>query len=197
MDIKKLLIYTVFLFFINCSKKPDTITLVNFENVENSTINLVKNTLSNHFHIKEIIVEKAPLPEVAYYKPRNRYRAEKLIKYLKDTYSSDKVIAITHKDISTTTRNHEDWGIMGLAYRSGKSCIVSTFRIKKNIKSEAHFNERLNKVILHEFGHTLGLSHCENSKKCLMRDAQGKVSTVDEVYGYCKKCQSKIKNYLK
>lgn len=173
------------------------ISLVNFGNIDESQIEFVKSTLENKFKIDSIILFDQELPKEAYYKPRNRYRADKLIKFLKENYETDKVIGITNKDISTTVDEHEDWGIMGLAYRSGKSCVVSTFRTFRNAKSDTHKNERLKKVTIHEFGHTLGLSHCENSKTCVMRDANGKVATIDETDDFCDKCNSQIKKYLK
>ena len=40
------------------------------------------------------------------------------------------------------------------------------------------FAERFSKVVIHELGHALGLSHCE-TPGCVMRDAEGKISTVD------------------
>jgi archaemetzincin len=42
---------------------------------------------------------------------------------------------------------------------------------------------------VHEFGHTLGLDHCEH-KGCVMSDAKGKaLKSADESSGrYCSKC---------
>lgn len=191
----------IVLICINCEQNirenSIQITLVNLGKVENSRIQFVQNTLENKFKIDTIINFNQTLPTETYYAPRNRYRADKLIKFLKENYKTEKVIGITDKDISTTLGEHQDWGIMGLAYCPGKSCVVSTFRTFRNAKSEAHKNERLKKVVVHEFGHTLGLPHCENSKTCVMRDANGKVSTIDEVNDFCSKCKSEIKSYLK
>lgn len=191
----------IFSFCVNCKQSTFSnspkISLVNLGKVDNSQIEFVKSTLENNFKIDTIIIINQQLPEETYYKPRNRYRADKLIKYLKENFETDKTIGITNKDISTTVDQHEDWGIMGLAYCPGKSCVVSTFRTFRGAKSEEHRKDRLKKVTMHEFGHTLGLPHCKNSKTCLMRDANGKVSTIDEVNDYCEKCKSNIKKYLK
>ena len=86
---------------------------------------------------------------------------------------------------------------MGLAFCPGKSCVVSPFRTFRGANSEKHKKERLKKVFFHEFGHTLGLPHCENEKSCLMRDAGGKVSTVDETLDFCLECKTQIISYLK
>ena len=85
-----------------------------------------------------------------------------------------------------------DFGIMGLAYRPGRSAIVSKFRVKsKNHKTEM---TRLRKVAIHEFGHNLGLPHCSD-KNCVMTSAAEKITTIDhEKLALCNKCK-KIINY--
>jgi len=192
------MIFFFVLIIISCTKDDELkLTIVNFENVEEKYVQFVSSEIQNYFKTDSIQVLKDALPNSAFYEPRQRYRADKLIQYLKENHDAEKIIGLTNKDISTTSGKYEDWGIMGLAYRPGKSCIVSTFRTFSNAKSEEHKKQRIKKVVFHEFGHTLGLPHCENSKNCLMRDAEGKVSTVDEATGFCSKCKSKIQMFLK
>jgi len=128
--------------------------------------------------------EPIPLPKQAYYAPRNRYKADTLIRYLwKNSKSYINTIGLTSKDISTTKDNISDWGIMGLGYMPGNACVVSTFRLdKKNIQ------EQLYKVAIHELGHTQGLKHCPD-KSCFMRDAEGKNHTNEEKY-FCPECKT-------
>jgi predicted Zn-dependent protease len=72
-----------------------------------------------------------------------------------------------------------------------KPCVVSTYRMGKN------YEDRLIKVSIHETGHTLGIPHCKNTK-CVMTDAKGKGSTVDNASIWmCDVCKSKIKYYAK
>ena len=113
---------------------------------------------------------------------RGRYRADSLIHFLRNrTQEGDVTIGLTHKDISTTKGKYEDWGVMGLGYMPGKSCVVSSFRIRGKNKEE-----KFTKVVVHEFGHTRGLDHCL-VKDCLMRDAEGK-DHLNEEKGFCDKC---------
>lgn len=138
----------------------------------------------------------ATLPEAALYKPRNRYQATVLLKNM-DSYSGyDKIIGITTKDISTTSNNVYDWGIMGLANSPGKSCVISTFRIKT--PNKVLFNDRFIKVALHELGHTMGLPHCTFSRTCFMEAAEGTVKSVDRETRYlCSNCKKLISQYIK
>ena len=79
---------------------------------------------------------------------------------------------------------------MGLAYRPGKSSIISKFRLKNNDKKLEL--ERFKKVVIHEFGHNLGLPHCENTH-CVMTSAAEKISTIDtEKMELCSKCKRQL-----
>ena len=89
-------------------------------------------------------------------------------------------------------KNIKEYGIIGLGFRPGTTCVVSSFRIKKGV-SEAKMLDRLKKVAIHEIGHNLGLDHCTNNKKCLMNDKKGKISQIDfEDVWLCDKCSRQI-----
>jgi archaemetzincin len=133
-----------------------------------------------------------PLPAVAWYEPRRRYRAERLIEKLApDPRGPSRfVLGLTASDISTSTKSAPDWGIIGLAQLDGTAGIVSTFRCGGHVSSEGR-RVRLAKVAVHEVGHILGLSHCE-AQGCLMNDAQGRIATVDRAYDLCAACRARL-----
>ena len=55
------------------------------------------------------------LPTSTYYKPRNRFRADLILKYINQLPGNhDHYLAVTTHDISTTKGAFYDWGIMGL-----------------------------------------------------------------------------------
>ena len=132
------------------------------------------------------IAPRKTLPSHAYYKPRNRYRADTLINWLRQHSANDEVtLGLTSKDISATKGTVADFGIMGLGYRPGKACVASSFRLTKNNK-----NEELFKVSIHELGHTQSLDHCP-VKTCFMRDAEGGNPTGEEKE-FCTDCKAAL-----
>lgn len=135
-----------------------------------------------------VLRKNIPFPEKAYYKPRNRYRADSIIKNLKNQIGRDSVIVgLSNCDISTTKNGIKDWGVMGLGYRPGKACVVSGFRLSLKNKKQQFY-----KLVLHELGHTAGLPHCK-VKTCLMRDAEGG-NPLDEEKDFCFNCNSYLKS---
>lgn len=94
-------------------------------------------------------------------------------------------IGLTHRDISTSIHGQYNYGIMGLSFRPGDACVVSTFRLKRK--------DDLWKVTIHKFLHSRGLPHCKkNDPKCLMQDAHGK-NTFYMKHGLCEDCKNSLR----
>ncbi len=126
------------------------------------------------------------LPDMAFYEPRNRYRADSLIRYLKTITPKGHIsIGLTGQDISHTNGNIKDYGIMGLAFQPGCAGIVSPRRLSKS-----NLEEQFIKLCCHELGHTMGLPHCPE-KSCYMRDAEGK-NNFDTQTAFCPSCRKHL-----
>jgi archaemetzincin len=108
------------------------------------------------------VLDGAKLPKAAYYRPRHRYRAEKLLDWL-DEHVTDEAC---------------DWVV---GFTGGRSCVVSSYRMKRKVKRRVVL-QRAVKVAVHELGHVLGLDHHAHAG-CVMNDAQGTVKTVDREDG--------------
>lgn len=131
------------------------------------------------------ILPKETLPKKAYYKPRKRYRAEKILRHLVEVHGDneacDLLVGFTALDISTTKDQHVDWGILGLGEIGGKACVVSTFRMKRKAKRDKQIRRAVS-TTNHEIGHVLGAPH-GGAPGCLMNDAQGTIRTIDAEHG--------------
>lgn len=157
-------------------------------------VKLVVVALRSFYGLEVKLLPRMPLPTSAYYKPRRRYRAEKLLDILAPKLPADglRILGLTGADISTTKGRYRDWGVIGLATMDGRACVISSFRCHKKARSIKQARERLAKVAVHEIGHTLGLEHCPKLG-CLMEDAKGKVKTSDGEYDLCPVCRKTLK----
>lgn len=188
------------IFCCSCSSKPERIGIQPYGNLDQDVINLISDILKKTYNTDVILLPKKALPKSAFVTIKSpRYRADSLlIDLLKIRPDSiDYIIGVTSKDISTTKRNakgeiknpkskYTDWGIFGLGYKPGKSCIISTFRLKKTTSET--FKSRVQKIAVHEIGHNLGLDHCK-TKKCVMQDAVETINTIDLAnFELCEKC---------
>jgi len=135
---------------------------------------------------KVAVNKPIPLPSSAYYLANKRFRADSIIAIQKRICQNKyTLLGLTSKDISTTKGNAKDFGIMGLGYCPGYSCVVSSFRLRGNNRME-----KFRKVTLHELAHTEGLPHCPNLH-CYMRDAKGK-DHLNEETDFCEGCKKKL-----
>ena len=184
--------------FIGASKENDlTVALLPYENFDSTLIHFVQKETEAFYHCKTIVLKSSDLPQFAFYAPRNRYKADKLLDHETGflTNKIDAIAGLTVKDISTSKDEIKDWGVFGLGRCPGKVCVISIYRLERASKTVTQLKERLIKVVLHELGHNLGLPHCANNKDCLMTDAGGTIQQVDnEKKWLCEKCQFKLAN---
>ncbi|WP_439553828.1 zinc-dependent metalloprotease family protein [Flavobacterium macrobrachii] len=207
---KRLLFLLVFA-VISCSKnnsvddsKDKIVGIIPYEEISNEEVVVLSKTIEDFYGVKTILLHNKKLPIAAFVNIKSaRYRADSIIKIQNRNCpdSLDFVLGLTTKDVSVTKKDkdgnilkpmwkYNDFGVMGLAYCPGKSSIISKFRLKSsNKKLEL---ERFKKVVIHEFGHNLGLPHCVNTN-CVMTSAAEKISTIDkEKMELCDKCKKQI-----
>jgi archaemetzincin len=167
------------------------------EGLARSTFEAITGALGLYFPAKAVTLPVSPLPKSAYYPPRSRYRAEKLLDYLETITPKDAqvIVGLTSSDISTTKGSYEDWGILGLATLSGRECVISEFRAKRGANDPKHVLDRLLKTVVHEVGHTIGLDHCTNYG-CIMEDGKGSVFTTDHELDICADCRKAVGSRL-
>ncbi|SFT36995.1 archaemetzincin [Lishizhenia tianjinensis] len=204
---KTILSLVLVAFFLSAcsSNQPLKIAIQPFEGVNQVDVELIKSSLAENYKAKVYVLETMDIPQSTFTHVKTpRYRADQLIAFLKENKKEtiDHIIGLIAKDISTTKKNadgsvkepaskYKDWGIFGLGYRPGVSCIVSTYRLSKRRPDR---RSQLIKIANHEIGHNLGLSHCDRTSDCVMRDAAESIKTIDKVGStLCTHCKEDIK----
>ena len=178
---------------------PVIIAIQPLDTVRADRVEVMRKGMADAFGLKVEVLATRPLPKAAWYAPRGRYRAEKLLDDLAANTAAkyQLVVGITARDISTTKGEHEDWGIFGLGEVSGRVCVLSTFRLGARGADETRLRERLRKVAVHEAGHVMGLDHCPHHG-CVMQDAESSIATVDAETGtFCETCKTTIDSWVK
>lgn len=168
---------------------------------EQADLDYLQAEVHTFFQRKVVVLPSIAMP-AAYLNMEKgeRYNASSIIDGLKaktdDTLAV--VVGLTQKDIYTTLKDPDGkvkaprykyavWGIFGLGYQPGRTCVVSVNRLRS--PNQELYRHRIRTVTLHETGHNLGLPHCPEPG-CITSDANEKIATVDRSSAfYCAACR--------
>lgn len=189
-------------------KKSPKVAIQPFIGVDQAAVQEVKKGIERYYGVQVKVLPSIALPVHAknthilkkyHLQLPIRYRADSLIVYLRRTkpHKYDYIIGLTHQDISATKHKkpkwlYTDWGIFGLGFRPGPSCIVSTYRLHRYANTSL-MRTRLRKIAIHELGHNLNLKHCSHTD-CVMQSARETMKTIDtEPESLCDSCKNVLK----
>jgi archaemetzincin len=169
-----------------------------YNEIDSATTSLLVTELENFYsNLQAVILPKAIMSDSLLANSKTRYNANKILNHL-DLIKPEQVtyiLAITNDKIAACGDTIHETGVAGLGNRPGTCAVVSTWSLRRKLKDEIQFTQRLIKACMHEMGHNFGLGHCKNKdKKCLMRDAGGTILTLDqEEVHLCEKCEDLLK----
>ncbi|HEV8272847.1 MAG TPA: matrixin family metalloprotease [Chitinophagaceae bacterium] len=177
------------------NKQKQIIALQPFNDYDESRLNYLALDIRDFYNKQTIILKPVKIPEHFYDTVIRQYSADSLIMFLSKLRNDSivEVVGLTHNPIFTIKEkkgfvSSYDENLFGYAHQPGNVCIVSDFKFNSDYQT-LYFN-RLRKVITHEMGHNLGLSHCLNDK-CLMSEKNGNTINLDNGGNdYCQKCKN-------
>lgn len=189
----------------SCKHQPPVVAIQPLGNIPEAQVEWVSAALDSVYEIRVMVLPARPAYRNAFTNFKApRYRADTTIAMLRREKpdSVDYVLGLTTHDICITKYaadgsikkpeyKYTDFGIFGLGYRPGPSCVVSTHRLGDF--STTLTKTRLAKICVHELGHNFGLLHCPD-KKCVMTDAVESIATVDNAeLRMCEACKSQLR----
>lgn len=131
-----------------------------------------------------------------YYEPaRRQYDGNRLLQFINNEYSSPgkKAIGLFRVDLFIPILTF----IIGQAFYKGNAGVVSLYRLKNELyglkRNDFLLFERFKKEVVHELGHTFGLTHCF-SPVCVMRSSTYIEDVDQKDVAFCSKCREKLNN---
>jgi archaemetzincin len=151
---------------------PPSIILIPFEPFEKDLTNWISDDICDIFHYPVEVRECNTDLSNCYNPGRRQHDANMILKLVSDITPPEAVksVGLLKVDLFIPILTH----IFGQAALHGKTAIVSIFRLRNELyglrQNYMLQNERLRKVVIHELGHTFGITHCF-SPNCVMRSS--------------------------
>jgi len=147
------------------------------------------------FDIPHKLLKSSIRSETAYDYSREQYNStfllSKIIEFQPE--NTKKIIGLTDVDLFVPVLTF----VFGEAQLNGSAAIVSISRLKNEFyglpKNELLLEQRIQKEVIHELGHTFGLFHCKNYE-CVMSSSMY-VENIDlKSHEFCGKCRNILNN---
>lgn len=173
------------------------VNIVQMGLVDKDVLYEAKRAIERNLPWFEVVIIPEPLPILtsAYDWNRRQYVAEYLLDYLSNYKLADFTIALADVDAYARGLNF----VFGIADPLRGVAIVFLPRLRDEFYglkgSKDKFYERVRKEVLHEFGHLLGLEHCDNPK-CVMSFSNSILDVDNKGETFCEKCMNKIRAFL-
>ena len=141
------------------------------------------------------VLDPLPEPDFAFDRARGQYSSALILRELLRTCPPDtsRLLGITEYDLFIPMLSF----VFGQAQLSGKGALVSFARLRQEFygidPADAVFAARARKEMLHELGHTFGLTHCPD-RGCPMSLSTGIAQVDDKGDRYCGSCAAQIRD---
>lgn len=156
-------------------------------------INVLESKLSQDF-IFELNSSTVPPPAEGYNEEREQYSAESFLPLAENLKAKNHYFAsiiLTDVDVFVKFTNY----VFGLADMVQRVAVVSSRRIHPSFwgtrETRESFEEQWGKVVTHEFGHTIGLLHC-NDWNCVMKYSNSPPELYRKGREFCGKCAAEL-----
>ena len=166
-----------------------TLLLVSVGSPSAAVLRELQDPLAAHMSVQTVVAKTAlPSPAYAFNKDRGQYHCNaimrRLVTLLEPGHSM--VLGITDVDLFVPDSPF----VLGEADRESKSAIMSLARLRQGAEGE-QFRRRLQVEAVHQAGHLLGLSYCEDAR-CVMFFAQAPQDCDRKQASLCNNCRNEL-----
>ncbi|BAF69795.1 archaemetzincin family Zn-dependent metalloprotease [Nitratiruptor sp. SB155-2] len=173
------------------------VLLVGFSWFEPEIVAFLQNVIKEVLNIETKFISEAPLPRNAYHAMRRQYLASAFLEQLlffKEN-PSDIVLGIMGEDLYEPNLNF----VFGVATSLYGVAVIATKRLHNRFyglsEDKRLYMRRVATEAIHEIGHVLGLSHCENPH-CVMHFSNTLADTDTKGYHFCPRCEEQAKKAI-
>jgi len=149
--------------------------------------------LANHFGLPCEVLSASIDPQFAFHGERRQYHSSQILSKMSAHIGPNcwRLLAVTGSDLYIPILTF----VFGEAQMGGPSAIVSYYRLRQEFYGLPHdgdlLRQRLLKEAVHELGHTLELTHCDDYR-CAM-SASHSVELIDlKENAFCSQCADRV-----
>jgi archaemetzincin len=161
--------------------------------IEGRTLEAMAVQLAHHFAMPCEVMPNAVDPEFAFHPERGQYHSSEILAEIQKYVGPNcwRVLGVTNADLYIPILTF----VFGEAQMGGPAAVISTYRLRQEFyglpKNTDLFYERMLKEAVHELGHTLRLSHCDDYN-CAMASSHS-VEWIDlKENAFCRDCANRV-----
>jgi archaemetzincin len=161
--------------------------------VEGRTLETMAVQLANHFAMPCEVMPNAIDPEFAFHPERGQYHSSEILAEIRKYVGPNcwRLLGVTNTDLYIPILTF----VFGEAQMGGPAAVISTYRLRQEFyglpKDVDLLYGRMLKEAVHELGHTLHLSHCDDYN-CAMASSHS-VEWIDlKENAFCRDCANRV-----
>ena len=139
-----------------------SVLLVALGNVDHALVESSRQAVVRAYRVPCGVAPAGIDPAFAFHPERGQYHSTTIVERLSSLKAEDTIVGLTEVDLFIPILTY----VFGEAQMGGASAVVSFHRFAQEFyglpPDPTLLTERLTKTVVHELGHTLGLTHCDD-----------------------------------